>query len=802
VRGSRWLISIAGAVGVGATYFLAARLSLFLLEKPDGVAVFWPAAGVASGVLIVVGASATWPVIVGVTAATIAANLLGDRNFASSAFFAAANVGEALLVAGLIARFYGSPFDLNSLSRVLGLFAATAVGTAASGVVGTLGFFIFHSPTASITSIWLHWFASDSLGTIIVVPLVVAVAVLARDFPPKEEAIEGGLALAALSGLCALLNLQSNQRWTIALALVLLSPLFVWIAARLRPAFTAIATFICAIAIVWMTTFAIGIFDNPRLLVEDRILSAQAAILAISFGALVMAALFDERRLYDAAIVESETRLQEALKAGGVFAFDWDFSVSEFRYSQNASEILGLDSKKVFSSAEWLARVHPDDRARIMPVSSNADANPPSHSVTFRYLRPRGDELWLEQTAVADFDSNARVKRIHGLIADITERKRLEREISEARQSAEQADHAKSTFLAAASHDLRQPLQTLKLLQGTLEHIHPDGAERELVVGIGQSLDTMSGILSSLLDINQLEAGTLHPTRTEFAIGDLFQSVMLDYRHLIEEKGLRWRLVKSRCFVSSDRRMLETMVRNLISNAVRYTDRGSILLGCRRASDQLRIEVWDSGIGITADQLPRIFDEHYQVPGSERGGFGLGLAIVKRLGDMLGHGVRVRSTPEKGTVFSVEVPLARAGVVESVAVRTLERPRNVFRGTVVVLEDEASLRYSLNRLLKATGIHSLLSATVSDVISQIERENASPSLVLCDYNLLGSVNGLECIESLRAALGWQIPAIVMTGDIRSSTIQEIKSRRISVLIKPFEASDLLQLIDRVYISRN
>ena len=282
-------------------YFVAARLSLALLEPVDGVAVFWPAAGVASGILIALGSAARWPVVVGVVAATIAANLLGDRNIWSSVFSAVANAGEAVIVAGLIHRFCGSPFELNELRRVLALFAATVVGTSLSGIAGTVGFVLFHGSAASPPVIWLHWFSSDALGIIAVAPLAIGLASLARNLPPRREIAEGVLALAVVSLVCALLVFLPNEPWTAELAIGALCPLLLWIAARLRPAFTAVATFIVAITIVWTTIFAIGIFGDLHLSIEERVLGAQATILAISLGALVLAALFSERRLHESA---------------------------------------------------------------------------------------------------------------------------------------------------------------------------------------------------------------------------------------------------------------------------------------------------------------------------------------------------------------------------------------------------------------------------------------------------------------------------------------------------------------------
>ena len=406
-------------------YFVVARLSLALLEPADGVAVFWPAAGVASGILIACGPAAQRPVVLGVVAATIAANLLGDRNIWSSVFFAVANAGDAVIVAGLIHRFYGSPFTLNELRRVLELFAATAVTASLSGIAGTAGFVLFHGSAASPPVIWFHWFSSDAIGIIAVAPLAMGLASFMRNRPPRREIAEGVFALAVVSLVCALLVFLPNEPWTAELAIGALCPLLLWIASRLRPAFTTVATFIIAITIVWTTTFAIGVFGDSHLSIEERVLGAQATILAITLGALVLAALFSERRRHEGAILEREAHLQDAWK------------------------------------------------------------------------------------------------------------------------SAELANRAKSSFLAAASHDLRQPLQALKLLQAALETHHPSDEARKLVAGIGQSLDTMTGILSSLLDLNRLESGNLRPSMSEFSLNEIIEPLTGDFVAPVEERGLRLCVVRS-----------------------------------------------------------------------------------------------------------------------------------------------------------------------------------------------------------------------------------------------------------------
>jgi CheY-like chemotaxis protein len=357
------------------------------------------------------------------------------------------------------------------------------------------------------------------------------------------------------------------------------------------------------------------------------------------------------------------------------------------------------------------------------------------------------------------------------------------------------ADRAKSGFLAAASHDLRQPLQTLKLLQAALEPHHPSGEARKLVTGIGQSLETMTSILSSLLDVNRLESGNLGPSVSEFSLSEVLESLAGDFVAPVQERGLRLRIVRSELIIRSDRRMLEDMIRNLLSNAIRYTDRGRILLGCRRAGDNVRIEVWDSGVGITEDQLPYIFQEYYQVSDeAERGGFGLGLAIVKRLGEILGHRVEVRSIPGKGTRFFIVVPRGRSGVRMPETAPPVHPHNDAFLGSVLAIEDEASVRLALGRLLKARGVDATIVATATEALTLVREQGLRPDVLLCDYNLRGSQDGIQTIKHLRAALGRNVPAVVMTGDTRSETVDTISAQDVSVLIKPFLAEELLETL--------
>jgi len=290
------------AAAVGSAYFLAARLSLGLLTQPDGVAVFWPAAGVASGVLIALGRGARLPVAAGTMAATITANLLGDRNLWGSAAFALCNAGEALITAGLIERYFGSTFNLDRLRQVLGLLLAAVVGTAVSGIGGAAAYRLFHSPTTPILTTWHHWFASDAFGIVTVAPLVIGLASALRDPPPRSEVIEGTAALVALAAMTGIIISLPLETWETVLPIAWLFPMLLWLAARCRPVFAAAGAFLVSITVVSTTVFGIGHFGHVELPTDERILQAQAAILVVSLCAFVLAALFAERR-------ESEVRL-------------------------------------------------------------------------------------------------------------------------------------------------------------------------------------------------------------------------------------------------------------------------------------------------------------------------------------------------------------------------------------------------------------------------------------------------------------------------------------------------------------
>ena len=385
-------------------------------------------------------------------------------------------------------------------------------------------------------------------------------------------------------------------------------------------------------------------------------------------------------------------------------------------------------------------------------------------------------------------------------IDDVTERKHATEALEAARQAAEQANLGKSQFLAAASHDLRQPLQTISLLLEILAKKIEDEAILRLVGRLDETVSAMSSMLDTLLDINQLEAGVVRREMVDFPINVVLEQLRAQFSFHAAAHRLDWRVVASRLSVRSDPRLLEQMIRNLLSNAVKYTNRGKILLGCRRRGDKLRVEVWDTGIGIPKEQLQAIFQEFHQLdnPARERSkGLGLGLAIVERLADLLGHTVDVRSRPGKGSVFAVEVPLVKDAPQWQPRSASQEATENRHRtGAILIVEDDPSVREMLALMLDGEGHRTTAVEDGTRALALAARGAIRPDLVVADYNLPRGMNGLRVVAGLRETLGHELAAVILTGDISTDALREIAQGGHLHLNKPVKARELMDLIQR------
>ena len=305
----RWVGGIGLAAAVGLAYFLAAALSVRLVLKPEGVAVFWPAAGLSSGLLIVL-RRARWPVLAGVIGATVATHIIIRDPLWAGIALGLCNGAEALITAGLIQYYFGPSFNLARPRNVFSLLAAAVVGTSVSGIGGAVTYRVLHGPSAPMLETWQHWFASDAIGIIAVAPLVIGLAGVVRRPSPRSEVIEGTLALVALAVMTGLITPLPHEPWDDVLPITWLFPILLWLAARCRPAFSAIGAFIVSMSIVWTTVLGIGFFGDPSFPITERVMGAQTSILVVVLSAYVLAALFAERRDTAVELTRSYTMLK------------------------------------------------------------------------------------------------------------------------------------------------------------------------------------------------------------------------------------------------------------------------------------------------------------------------------------------------------------------------------------------------------------------------------------------------------------------------------------------------------------
>jgi signal transduction histidine kinase len=306
----RWAGSIGLAAAVGLAYFLAALLSYGLALQSEGLAVFWPASGVSSGLLIALGSRARWPVVSGVIVAVVADHLIMVDPLRVGIAFALSDAAETLIIAGLIERYFGAEFSLGRLRHVLGMLAAAVIGTCVSGIGGVVASVLRQPPTVPILTIWEHWVTANTIGFIAVAPLLIGLAAALRQRPRSSELVEGAAALTMLAVMTVVIISLSQERWETVVPVAWLSPMLLWLAARCRAVFAAAGAFIVSITIVCATVFGIGHFGDPSVPIDDRILGAQASILVVALSAYVLAALFAERRESEARLASSNTMLE------------------------------------------------------------------------------------------------------------------------------------------------------------------------------------------------------------------------------------------------------------------------------------------------------------------------------------------------------------------------------------------------------------------------------------------------------------------------------------------------------------
>jgi two-component system, sensor histidine kinase len=365
-----------------------------------------------------------------------------------------------------------------------------------------------------------------------------------------------------------------------------------------------------------------------------------------------------------------------------------------------------------------------------------------------------------------------------------------------ARQRAEDANRAKSRFLAAASHDLRQPLHTLSLYSAALGLHAPEGVSGEIAAHINKALGSLSALVDSLLDISKLDAGAVQPELQSVSVQPLVERIEADYRPVANAKGLEFRVVAPGFFVETDPVLLERLVRNLVDNAFKYTAAGGVALVAKRSERVGHITVRDTGPGIPASERERIFEEFYQIGNPERDrseGLGLGLAIVRRLAYLLGLEVMLDSTLGCGSTFTVTMPLARERSTEPrpPAVPAAADSGVLEGARVLVIDDEPEVRAGMRALLGQLGCRVAVCGGYAEAERLLDEKALEPDLIVADFRLRRRENGIDTVHRLRKRLG-DVPALLVSGDTAPERLREAQGSGLPLLHKPVSVEKLTE----------
>jgi PAS domain S-box-containing protein len=526
-------------------------------------------------------------------------------------------------------------------------------------------------------------------------------------------------------------------------------------------------------------------------------------------GTFVLVMDITERHTAETELRESEVRLSKFMQATAEgLVFHEDGIVTDI--NPVACEMLGRTSEQI-KGRTFVDFLSPEHRSSVEAVLRQQGGG----ACESELMNAHGERIAVEVTGRTMLRNGERLRMV--VLRDIRDRLQAQARIDELiaglraeKDRAQAADRAKSVFLAAASHDLRQPLHALGLFLTALRSMahNPMRSSHELA-DIGQrmqsSLDSLGQLLNMLLDVSRLDANAVQVEREPTSLGPLLHDLGQDFLALASEKKLRLRVAPSHLWVDTDPTVLRRILTNLLSNAVRYTPRGRILLGCRRRGGEVEIQVWDSGIGIAPEQREAIFEEFFQIGQSaaqdhEAHGLGLGLSIVRRSARLLQAPLDLRSLPGRGSMFSIRLPLCQAPA----RLPTFAAPsrRTTTSLGVLVIDDEPQVLSAMQHTLEAWGHRAFCASSADEAVVTAITHAEHIHLLLSDYRLSGNVTAVDAISAVHACLPHPVPTYILTGDTSPQRIREASLLGFPLLHKPVNAQTLRNILDTEAIAHS
>ncbi|RFO94818.1 hypothetical protein DIC66_21640 [Rhodoferax lacus] len=493
-----------------------------------------------------------------------------------------------------------------------------------------------------------------------------------------------------------------------------------------------------------------------------------------------------EHKRIEMAYREGQEHLTQAQSIASMGSWRADLSSGDVRWSDEQFRMLGYSPGTVVPSYEaFLQRVVPEDRERVRTAFAQSLLFVGPHQMEYRIQLPDGSQRYVLANGMVEKDSNGHPRFITGTLVDITERMRIADELLAAKHVAEHANRAKSKFLAAASHDLRQPLAALALYVGALQR-KADPSLHHLVNKITECCTALSELLNDLLEVSKLEAGVVKPHLEHFSLDEFMQKLLSMHSPVAVNKSLKLRWRNCGQYAYSDPVLMRRIVGNLLSNAIRYTDQGGVLMAYRHHDGRTWLEIWDTGIGIAADKIDFIFEEFSQLDTTLKNpGSGLGLAIMTKTAELLGLKIRVRSREGFGSMFAVELPSGHA--VQAIKHRQFNGHRRSLHFAIV--ENNVHVLDSIVIALQSAG-HEVTYALDGKTLLAI-LDSVPPDIIIADYRLSAQITGYDVIEAARSRFGDTLPALIITGDTDPSLIRKMSQRGIAIQYKPLQLDALL-----------
>ena len=555
-------------------------------------------------------------------------------------------------------------------------------------------------------------------------------------------------------------------------------------------------------------------------IIDDKPRSLAASELAVlrDLADCVEAELGRTHLLGDhARLAEKDRRLQQVVEVspGAVYACKAYGDFGATFISAQSESIVGYPPEKfIDESSFWIDHVHPDDRPRVLSWLEEIIKDGDAHAHEYRFLHGDGSYRWMHDELRVMRNEWGEAEEIVGLWMDITERKKAEIELNEhrnhleklveertaklvaAKQAADNANLAKSRFLAAASHDLRQPAQSIMLFCAALSDLGLNERQKQIGNCIARSAKSLMEILDTLLDIAKLQTGKIVPEPRLLRVDDVLDRIDAEFRPLARAKGLRLQVhfPGGAMAIFTDGDLLIRLLANLVGNAIKYTENGGVLVGVRRRGSHAVFQVWDSGIGIAPEHVDRIFDEYFQVRNLERNqeeGLGLGLSIAQALAQLLDAELTCRSRPGKGSVFEFSLPLADASGQGEVAAEQLAAEKlSGYR--LVIIDDNRMVVDAMRLLFEVRGMRVVTYGSGQEALASADIADAD--FYISDLGLPG-MNGIELLDAIQARAAKPIKAVVLTGNTFYQPAAEGQAPRWKMLLKPIDLPKLLAEIE-------